>query len=138
MKKYLLLCLSLCLTLITIAAPWDIKPISKTLFTDPDINYASVSTDDQGHVTIALALYYPPERAMRANVWVRTYRRIGLFNWQWVWLEYVLTLQPEPYMNTMIQVYNLNPEWQYSGHANSIGGVTLYSDQFNISYYGPL
>lgn len=65
MKKYLLLSLSLCLTLATIAAPWDIRkqvikpplPALSVIYDDPYVTLYQAFESDYGNIKHKLILY---------------------------------------------------------------------------------
>lgn len=148
--KRLLLLVTMLSSFTLFAAPWDIKsppqgnisiwdkPIIKKPLTDPYIVDLYAVSDNQGTLQIHVILDGTPERTMKADVWVRTYRRIGLGPWQWVWMQYIITMEVDSGMpNAYAKSFSVSTSWTYEGEEGSNGSTMLYDNQINLAYYGP-
>jgi hypothetical protein len=144
MKKLVILTIVALMSVTTFAnlvkvPSWDQTLEVKKPLADPSISYIwATASPSTGELQISVILDGTPERDMRANIWIRTYRRIGFSSWQWVWMEYVIYMPVDPYSpNTYGDTFPISTTWQYEGTAGSSNTIMLYDSQINLSYYGP-
>ena len=144
MKKILSLVMLSCITLATVAAPWDLKSPKVDVqkwtqpFTDPQIVQTYVVKDGD-ELTINIILDYALERSMYAKVWVRTYRTWGFPPaWGWVWSAHTIEMPYDGSSNHYAEEFPINSAWQYEGHEGSNGTWIVNQDQINVSEYAPL
>jgi hypothetical protein len=144
MKKLLLLATFL-VTLTTFAnftpTPkvliWD-KPITEnSKVIDPALTYCAPWIQNPQGFRIDYTIEGEAERDMKITMHVRTYKRNLNLTWSWVWLQYNIII-PAHDGNGGGVYFNVNPAWQYQGSYNFNGDLIIDSDQYYVSYYGPL
>lgn len=147
MKKYLLLCISFCIMLTTMSAPWDIngssvnhsvygKSVSKNTF-HPDFIWVGVwRSDITGNLIIPFNLVdYTDNREWKATIAVRTYTKVG-WSFQWITIFYNIIVPPNTINwsgEFVIPSYN-----QYEGYDSNSGVFSVNADQYYVSSWVPL
>lgn len=140
MKRICILAICLIIASLCFAYPskmvpdWD-KPITKKVFTDPELIYSSAWVQNPQGFRVDYVLDGYAERPMKLTMWVRTYARVML-TWQWVWFEYTVYI-PANDGNGGGTYFYVNPAWQYQGSYNFNGDFIIDEDQYHVSYYGP-